>query len=187
MLRNSIFYPKNSRSVHVNTPAWKLSWFPLMTWKQFGGLCLREGPFMLSLLLSCLLSHFQDQSGKAGLCCSNKQAGHLSGLPQGSLSGAHATCPHSGSAGEFCSLWTLDDLGWRWLRLDTCFSLLSWLGGEKAANYSLALEASTRKWHTVLLMYHWPKQVTWQCLILNLCNPAQYLEGKEPGIFGEQH
>lgn len=63
------------------------------------GLCLREGVFYRPILFSCLISHSQSRSGKAGLCSPNKQAGHVSGLPQGSLFLAHATCPTLGLQG----------------------------------------------------------------------------------------
>lgn len=163
MLRNRIFYPKNSRSVHVNTTAWKPSWLSLMTRKEFRDLGLRGGaPFLRSLLLSCLLSHFQNQSGQAGLCCSNEQARHLSGLPQGKF----ISCSCYMSPLKVCRgvLLTMDTWGLGLKKALSWHVLLITLlaGGDKAADHSLALEASTWKWHTEFLLgYHWSKQVMW--------------------------
>lgn len=160
-----------------------LHWLPLTTRRGFGCLCGGEGAF--HNLAPAVQPHPSLLvSGKAGLCCLNKQHYHFRGLAQGSLFLAHAMSP----------LWVCRgvpfpmDLGWRRLHLDACFSLRSRLGRGKAATHSVALRASTWKWHTVPpLMHPWPEQVTWPCLTLKLCNPAKCLKGREPGIFGKQH
>lgn len=141
MLRSSLFHPKSNRSVHVNAPAWKLSWLPLMTRKEFReAFAWEKGSFTVP---SC--------SPASSVTASISQE-RLCSAPLTNKSDISVTYPR-----EVYFLLMLHAPLWvcrgvllmvdTWGLLDPCFSLLSWLGERRQqTNHSLALEASTWKW-----------------------------------------